>query len=205
MMKKKIIIAAITIIVIILATWGWSHWFSRTRIAFVNYQAIELAQISRANENGMIKIENLSAENLDELNKYDMVFVQAMGLKLTDEQRKFITMAAQKGVPILSTMITTSRNDFTTIDKVSADTLRLYLGNGGRQNYRNLALYVRKYIDAKFFKAPTPQHVVEHILGLLHHRPKTEDKAADDLQFNSVKEYNAYLKKQGWWTKAHQQ
>ena len=199
MMKKKIIIAAITIIVIILSTWGWSHWFSRTRIAFVNYQAIELAQISRANENGMIKIENLSAENLDELNKYDMVFVQAMGLKLTDEQRKFITMAAQKGVPILSTMITTPENDFTTIDKVSADTLRLYLGNGGRQNYRNLALYVRKYIDAKFFKAPTPQHVVEHILGLLHHRPKTEDKAADDLQFNSVKEYNAYLKKQGWW------
>ena len=70
-MKKKIIIAAITIIVIILATWGWNHWFSRTRIAFVNYQAIELAQISRANDNGMIKIENLSAENLDELNKYD--------------------------------------------------------------------------------------------------------------------------------------
>ena len=82
-MKKKIIIAAITIIVIILATWGRSHWFSRTRIAFVNYQAIELAQISRANDNGMIKIENLSVENLDELNKYDMVFVQAMGLKLT--------------------------------------------------------------------------------------------------------------------------
>lgn len=78
MMKKKIIIAAITIIVIILATWGWNHWFSCTRIAFVNYQAIELAQISRANENGMIKIENLSVENLDELNKYDMVFVQAM-------------------------------------------------------------------------------------------------------------------------------
>ncbi len=150
-MKKKIIIAAITIIVIILATWGWNHWFSRTRIAFVNYQAIELAQISRANDNGMIKIENLSAENLDELNKYDMVFVQAMGLKLTGEQR------------------------------------------------RNLALYVRKYIDAKIFRAPTPQPVVEHILGLLHHRPKTEDKAADDLQFNSVKEYNAYLKKQGLW------
>ena len=199
MMRKKIIIAAITIIVIILATWGWSHWFSRTRIAFVNYQAIELAQISRANDNGMIKIENLSVENLDELNKYDMVFVQAMGLKLTGEQRKLITTAAQKGVPILSTMITTPENDFTTIDQVSADTLRLYLGNGGRQNYRNLALYVRKYIDAKIFRAPTPQPVVEHILGLLHHRPKTEDKAADDLQFNSVNEYNAYLKKQGLW------
>lgn len=201
MMKKKIIIAAITIIVIILATWGWNHWFSCTRIAFVNYQAIELAQISRANENGMIKIENLSVENLDELNKYDMVFVQAMGLKLTAEQRKLITMAAQKGIPMLSTMITTPENDFTTIDQVSADTLRLYLGNGGRQNYRNLALFVRKYIDAKIFKAPTPQHVVEHILGLLHHRPKTEDKAADDLQFNSVNEYNAYLKKQGLWHK----
>lgn len=199
MMRKKIIIAAITIIVIILATWGWSHWFSRTRIAFVNYQAIELAQISRANDNGMIKIENLSVENLDELNKYDMVFVQAMGLKLTGEQRKLITTAAQKGVPMLSTMITTPENDFTTIAQVSADTLRQYLGNGGRQNYRNLALYVRKYIDAKIFKAPTPQPVVEHILGLLHHRPKTEDKAADDLQFNSVNEYNAYLKRQGLW------
>ena len=125
-MKKKIIITAITIIVIILAIWGWNHWFSCTRIAFVNYQAIELAQISRANENGMIKIENLSVENLDKLNKYDMVFVQAMGLKLTGEQRKFITKAAQKGLPILSTMITTPENDFTTIGKVSADTLRLY-------------------------------------------------------------------------------
>lgn len=198
-MKKKIIIASISLVVIVLLVLIYNRWCSSTRIAFVNYQAIELARISRANDNGMIKIENLSVEDIDDISKYDMVFVQAMGLKLTGEQREILMKAIKKGTPLLSTMITTPENDFTTINTANADTLRLYLANGGRKNYCNLALFVRKYIDHKIFKAPKPQPVITHAIGLLHHRPKNGDKADDDLQFNSIKQYNNYLKKQGLW------
>ena len=197
-MKKKIIIGISLCLIIVLGVLAWNHWFSRTRIAFINYQTIELGRISKANDNGMIKIDNLDVDNLDELGKYDMVFVQAMGLRITTDQRELIKKAAEKGTPVLSTMITTPENDFTSIDSVVADTLKRYLGNGGQQNYRSALNYVRKYIDRKIISAPEPDALVEHVLGLLYH-PNIKDTEAEDLQFNSVNAYNAYLKKQGLW------
>ena len=45
---------AITAIIVI-----WNKWFSRTRVAFINYQATTLGEISKANNNPFVVIEEL--------------------------------------------------------------------------------------------------------------------------------------------------
>ena len=53
--KKKHIFLALSIVIVLggLAK-AYSAWVGTTRIAFLNYQAIALGQISHANDNAMI-------------------------------------------------------------------------------------------------------------------------------------------------------
>lgn len=198
MKKRRILIVAAVAALLLIGFGVWSKWLSTTRIAFVNYQTITLGQIARANDNPLVKIENLTAEDLAKADGYDMVFVQAMGLRLTEEQRTELEKAMKGGTPVVSTMITNPDNDFCSVDTADANRLKAYIDNGGRENYRNLLSYVRKYIDKKIIYAPEAGKVVERIYGLIYHadpdRPDDEDK-----QFNSVAEYNKFLKEKGLW------
>ena len=198
MNKRRILIVAAVAALLLIGFGVWSKWLSTTRIAFVNYQTITLGQIARANDNPLVKIENLTAEDLAKADGYDMVFVQAMGLRLTEEQRTELEKAMKGGTPVVSTMITNPDNDFCSVDTADANRLKAYIDNGGRENYRNLLSYVRKHIDKKIIYAPEAGKVVERIYGLIYHadpdRPDDEDK-----QFNSVAEYNKFLKEKGLW------
>ena len=40
----------------------WNSWFSTTRIAFINYQVINLGEISKANDNSFIRINELNSQ-----------------------------------------------------------------------------------------------------------------------------------------------
>lgn len=198
-MKKRKILIIVAVAALLLIGFGvWSKWLSTTRIAFVNYQTITLGQIARANDNPLIKIENLDADDIKKADDYDMVFVQAMGLRLTEEQRGELEKAMKGGTPVVSTMITNPDNDFCSVDTADANRLKDYIGNGGRENYRNMLSYVRKHIDKKIIYAPEAGKVVERVYGLLYHadpdRPDDEDK-----QFNSVAEYTKFLKEKGLW------
>ena len=73
---------------------------STTRIAFINYQTITLGEIGRANDNPLVKIESLDAEDMAKAKDYDMVFVQAMGLRLTEDQRAELEKAMKDGTPL---------------------------------------------------------------------------------------------------------
>ena len=198
MKKRRILIVAAVAALLLIGFGVWSKWLSTTRIAFLNYQTITLGQIARANDNPLVKIENLTAEDLAKADGYDMVFVQAMGLRLTEEQRTELEKAMKGGTPVVSTMITNPDNDFCSVDTADANRLKAYIDNGGRENYRNLLSYVRKHIDKKIIYAPEAGKVVERIYGLIYHadpdRPDDEDK-----QFNSVAEYNKFLKEKGLW------
>lgn len=141
----------------------WSKWMSTTRIAFINYQTITLGEIGRANDNPLVKIESLDAEDMAKAKDYDMVFVQAMGLRLTEDQRAELEKAMKDGTPVVSTMITNPDNDFCSVDTAKADRMKAYIDNGGRKNYHNLLSYVRKYIDKKIIYASEPEKVVERV------------------------------------------
>lgn len=88
MSKRKIFLIIGSALILGAAVLLWNTLASPTKIAFVNYQAITLGQISKANDGSFVKISELTADDLDDAGNYDMVFVNGMGLRITDDQRQ---------------------------------------------------------------------------------------------------------------------
>ncbi len=188
--KKTILLSLIALILVVGAIVVWNITASSTRIAFVNYQAITIGQISKANDNSFIKIEDLPVEELDKAYKYDMAFVNGMGLRITEEQRQALTEAAGKGTPVMTTAATNPQNLIMSVDSVDQVFLKQYLV-GGKSNYKNLLRYVRKFIDGKKFFAEMPEDPVGYESTLIYY------PSDDELGFNSVSEYEKYLRTSG--------
>lgn len=194
MSKKKIIILSILCLVLIgVAYVLWHTMMAPTHIAFVNYQTITLGQIAKANDNSFIKIEEIPVENLGKAGRYDMVFVNGMGLRITDEQRQELIKAAESGTPVITTAATNPQNQIVSVDSVDNEFLRQYLV-GGRANYRNMLRYVRKFIDGKKLFVDTPGDPVITTSTLLYYPSEN-----DDLNFSTVSEYEHWLKNNGKW------
>lgn len=193
-MKKRYIamLAIVAVAVIGGCTYAWQKLCSTTRIAFVNYQAIQLGEIARANDNFMIDVCDLPIDQIDQIEDYDMVFINGMGLRITEEQRDAIDLAGICGLPILTTAATNPQNYIVSVDEAVADTLVEYLGGQGRQNYRSLLNYVRTYIDKKIVSCGIVAPVVERRSYLLTHSD-FDDPTNESFGFNSVADYNAYL------------
>ena len=155
--------------VIAVAAWAWLRYGARTDIAFVNYQVLTLGEISKANDSRWIRIHELSPDRLSEAGKYDMVFVNGMGLRITAEQREHLIKAANSGTPVLSTAVTSPDNYIVSVDSIDAAALGAYLSGGGRTNYRNLLSYVRSNIDGKHLAAPRPGLPSEASSELIYH------------------------------------
>jgi cobaltochelatase CobN len=193
--KKYIFLGLLAVIVLGCLAKAYSAWVGTTRIAFLNYQAIALGQISHANDNAMIKLSEISTDDFDHLDDYDMIIVNGMGLRIDENQRKQLEEASYK-VPILTHAATNPANNIVSVDNFDADYLMQYIENGGKKNYHNMLAYIRKFIDGKKFMAPEPERVNERPDYLLtHFDPK--DEKGDELGFNSIREYNAFLAKNG--------
>lgn len=194
MSKKKIIILSILCLVLIgVAYVLWHAMMAPTHIAFVNYQTITLGQIAKANDNSFIKIEEIPVEDLGKAGRYDMVFVNGMGLRITDEQRQELIKAAESGTPVITTAATNPQNQIVSVDSVDNEFLRQYLV-GGRANYLNMLRYVRKFIDGKKLFVDTPGDPVITTSTLLYYPSEN-----DDLNFSTVSEYEHWLKNNGKW------
>ncbi|MGN0236499.1 MAG: cobaltochelatase subunit CobN [Lepagella sp.] len=191
--KRHILLSAIVIAIVAAAIIAWNVLASHTKIAFVNYQTITLGQISKANDNSSIDICELSVDKLDNLDRYDMVFINGMGLRITEEQRDILTRKAEKGVPVITTASTNPQNNITSLDSVDVEYLKIYL-KGGRNNYRNMLNYVRKFIDGKKIFAPLPGDPESPESSLLYY---PDDKR--ELNFNSIAEYETFLRREGKW------
>lgn len=196
-MKRKVKIwAGVSLLVIVLGVVAWNILFSATHIAFLNYQVITLGEIAKANDNDRIKLSILDVEELDEIGKYDAVLINGMGLRITAEQRAVIEEAAQSGVTVITTMATNPANEIISADSTTVATIKAYLNGGGRRNYRNMLTYIRRNIDGKTIDTTEPEAPVKREQKLLYHIDPTapEDEVID---FGSVAEYDAFLKKHG--------
>lgn len=192
MNKRKITLLTLAVIIIIALGFGaWCKYLSATKIAFVNYQAITLGQISKANDNSFVSLNELPVENLDNAADYDMIFVNGMGLRITEEQRQALIDAAQTGTPVLTTAATNPQNMIESVDSVDAVFLKQYLV-GGKNNYRNLLRYVRKFIDGKLLFVTTPGDPVMSSSSLLYYPSEN-----DDYNFSTISEYEHFLSAQG--------
>ena len=188
------------LLLVFVASFAWRTWLGTTRIALVNFQPLTSGHIAKANDNVLISLEDVDAENIENIGKYDLVLINAMGLKITEAQRAEVKKLAEKGLPVMALTVTNPANDICSLDTATAARIVAYMDNGGRENYRNLLRYVRKHIDKKILLAPEAEAPREHPSSLLYHLdPKNPD--AEELGFNSVREYEAFLQKNGLFKK----
>lgn len=194
MKRKEIIQAGAALLVIAMGVVAWNVWFSATRIAFVNYQVITLGQIAKANDNDRIRLSALDAEELDEIDKYDLVLINGMGLRITAEQRALIRRAADNGLPVITTMATNPANEIISVDSATLAVVKGYLNGGGRRNYRNMLTFFRRTVDGKRLDSEEPEAPVERELKQFYHLDPA-DPEAEETDFGSVAAYEAFLQK----------
>ena len=191
--KKIILISIAAALLLLVAILFWRAKCGPTRIAFVNYQITTLGQIAKSNNNSFVKIKEVSLDELDKLSRYDMVFVNGMGLRITAEQRQTILDVAAK-VPVMTVSATNPDNYILSVDEATEDTLLQYLGSPKRANYASLLNYVRTHIDGKILAKGEINPVVPASNSLLFHADPS-DPDAENLEFNSIDEYVKFLKK----------
>lgn len=194
-MKKKIFIVCGVVSVLLLGIWAYNTWFGKTKVAFVNFQTITLGAIAKANDNPMIKVQEVGTDKLGQLTDYDMVFVNGMGLRIVEEERAQIQKAAAQGIPVYTTMATNPANNICSLDSVYAAKVAAYLGGGGKQNYRNLLNYIRREIDRKQSSIPETGEPMERAGDILYHADVKNPE--DEMVFTTVAEYEQFLKENG--------
>ena len=190
--KSKIILGVCIVAVALIGMSVWNTWFSPTKIAFINFQTIQQGSISKANDNSSIKLSEVSLDNLDRLTGYDMVFINGMGLRIVEEQRQQIQQAADKGIPVYTSMATNPANNICNLDSVQQNLIRGYLTNGGKTNYRNMLNYIRKAIDGKISSIPEVEDPAERPSDMLYHAGLTNPD--DELEFLTVADYEKFIK-----------
>ncbi len=190
--KKHLLIGIILLIILILGVKTWNAMCSSTRIAFVNYQVISLGEISKSNDNNFIKLKEETIDNIDRWRRYDIVLINGMGLRITEEQRAQIQQLADGGLKILTTAATNPANLIVSINEWDADSLKQYLSAGGRKNYRSMLNYLRNDVDGKLFFTHTVEPVEESRAQLLYH-PNLQASNAEEELFVSIKEYQNFL------------
>lgn len=83
--------------------------------------------MAKANDNSFIKLEELDVDRLDKASDYDMILLNGMGLRITDEQRNKLTDAADKGTPVYSFAVTNPQNIILSTDSIDAEFLKQYM------------------------------------------------------------------------------
>ncbi len=194
-MKKKLLWLCSIIVVACVLGGVYQNWFGTTKVAFVNFQALTMGSIAKANDNAKIRVCEIPAERLDELTAYDMVFVNGMGLRVVEAERAWIQQAADKGIPVYTTMATNPANNICSLDSLHISRVAAYLEGGGKRNYRNLLNYVRKEIDKKRGDVTEIEEPVERASDILYHADIKETD--DDRVFTTVAAYEQFLKDNG--------
>ena len=108
------------LLLIFAASFAWRTWLGTTRIALVNFQPLTSGHIAKANDNALISLEDVDAENIENIGKYDLVLINAMGLKITEAQRAEVKKLAEKGLPVMAISVTNPANDICSLDHGSA-------------------------------------------------------------------------------------
>ena len=188
--------AGVLLLAVVSGVVAWNIWFSATRIAFVNYQATTLGQIARANDHRRIRLAELSPADFDRLGRYDVVLMNGMGLRITADERAALQRAADRGLTVITTMATNPANEIVSADSATLAAVKGYLNGGGRRNYRNLLAYLRRTVDGKRFDTDEPEPPVVRELKQFYHADPS-DPEAEELDFDSVEAYEAFLAKHG--------
>lgn len=167
--KKYLLLIILAALVITAFTAFWRSMCSTTDVAFVNYQVITLGEISKSNDNSFIRLHEAKLDDIDAWTDYDVVLINGMGLRITEEQRTQIQTLADQGLQVLTTAATNPANNIVSVDEWDADSLKQYLSAGGKKNYRSFLNYLRNEVDGKLFFLQDVEPVEEQEAELFYH------------------------------------
>ena len=184
-LRKGIIGAVIIAVILVAIIKVYQKNYSITKVGLINYPEFLYAKIATANQNKAVKIDALQPDSLPKLEKYDMLIIFGMGIKLPAKQEEQIIEAGNNGVKIYLQASTNPRLQLTNLKGKQLDTFSDYLDNGGNKNYRNMLNYIRREIDGKTFKSDSITSPHEISSDVLFHLD-------EDAVFDSVPEFEKY-------------
>ena len=187
------------IVLLVMLIVFYSHWLSRTKIAFVNFQPVTLQAISQANDNPMIKLYELPVDQLSHLRRYDVVMITGMGLQITAEQRQQIQNAANSGIPVYTLMATNPDNNISNFTVEEMAVMSKYMMTGSKRNMRSMLNFLRRNVDGKILCVGNVERPVQKLDDYLFYPLPDERTGEDECEFLSVADYEDFLKAQGLW------
>ena len=189
-MRRKLLLFVLALLLCGVGYFVYQRFISPTRIALVNFLSYQSSNIILSNKDRFIKFEEVSTDELDKLKGFDFVLIWGMGMKISEEQRDMLIETSHK-IPFHSFAVTNPDNDISTLAEEDLKRVSEYLESANKNNYQNLALYVRKYIDKKWF-ATEPAPAIERKENVYFHLD-------DELSFSNLKDYEDYLKQHNFY------
>ncbi len=191
--KRNILKVIFSLVLLICVIAFYNIYLSRTFIAFINYQPISLQAISKACDNPFIKLYAIDENDISNLDKYDIILINGMGLNIDSSKREEIMKLASHGKPIYTTMATNPENNISNFTMDEAAIVQQWLMSGGKKNYHSLLNFLRKNVDGKIIFTGSIFKAEQKLSDYLYY-PLDED---EENEFVSVKEYEDFLKKSG--------
>lgn len=191
-MRRKLMIGAISVVLLSILWLAWVRFVAPTKIALVNFPNYQVARMAKSIDNRFIKLEQVGLDQFDRLDRYDAVMVFAMGIRMTDEHRQLLNGLKERKMPIISTAVTDPMNNICSLDSLKEKMVADYLSYGGRSNYRNLFNYIRCEITGKSLLTGAIDKPLKIGSDLLFH-------LEEERLFEHVADYESYYRDGGFY------
>jgi cobaltochelatase CobN len=190
MQKKHIIFTLILSVSVALGIWGWHKFSSPTKIALVNFPNFQTAAIATSSPHRFIRVQEVSLDELQRLNRFDAILIFGMGIRMDEAQRQQIQKIADRGKPVFTFNATNPANDIHNQDSLVRQTVSTYMRYGTSLNYGNMLAYIRGEIQGKRFFAPQWSDPFTVPDNYLYH-------TREDMFLETLDEYEDYRRQEG--------
>lgn len=172
--------------------WAWQRYGGMTEVALLNFPSFQTSSLMLAAEDSRVNYTLVKNEDIEHLDKYDVVLAFGMGLKWTDEERQAFKRLADGGVPVEVLSYTQPEDRISSLDSIQSSRIQEYYYQENLQNYASLAHYIRKYVDKKQWLVTEPAAAIEPHTDVYYHIDPNH-------AFDTKAELETYLKSQGYW------
>lgn len=186
--KYKITIGLIALVALFIF---YQAKLAPTKIGLVNYPEFLYTKIAKSNNSKFVSVKNVKLDQLNKLERYDMLIIFGMGIRLSDEGEQEIIKAGENGTKIYLQASTNPRLKLTNIEGENLDKVTDYLNNAGSKNYRNLLNYIRMVIDGKSFMTDDVEDPQEIASDVLFH-------VDEEVAYEKVADFENYCLEKGF-------
>jgi cobaltochelatase CobN len=167
---------------------------SPTRIALVNFQDFQYAEITELNHNPFIKITRINLEDprMEQIGKYHVAILFGKGLRLTPDVERSISWAGLHGTKLfVFGSLTQYMDGLTNMTGNDLDYVKHYLGYGGSVNNKRLLTYCRRVLHGK-------SSFCDNVLPPMPIPEEAYFHGGDEEYFESFNDYQRFYQDRGF-------